>query len=49
LGFTEGKLVDGFNIFGLESTDYFVTDLHPNLGGYTKIVRGIDKTIQELK
>lgn len=44
-----GKLVDGFNICGLEPSDYFVNDPHPNLEGYKKIARCVDKTIQKLK
>jgi len=42
------KLVDGFNICGLEPVDYFINDPHPNPNGYKKIAKCVDKTIQDL-
>jgi hypothetical protein len=44
-----GKLVDGFKICGLEPSNYFANDPHPNSGGYKKIARCVDKTIEELE
>lgn len=43
------KLIDGFNICGLESADYFINDPHPNSMGYKKIAKCVDKTIKELE
>ena len=43
-----GKLIDGFNICGLESSDYLVNDPHPNPRGYKKISTCVDKAIREI-
>lgn len=43
-----GKLIDGFNICGLEPIDYFINDPHPNQNGYKKIAKCVDKAIQGL-
>ena len=43
-----GKLIDGFNVCGLESIDYFTNDPHPNPNGYKKIAICVYKTIQDL-
>ncbi len=43
------KLVDGFKVCGLKSTDYFKNDPHPNPNGYKKIAACVGKMIQELE
>jgi hypothetical protein len=43
-----GMLIDGFKVCGLESSDYLMNDPHPNLGGYKKISRCVDKVIHEV-
>jgi len=43
-----GKLVDGFNVCGLETKDYFTNDPHPNSGGYKKIAVCVEKAMQRL-
>ncbi len=43
-----GKLVDGFKVCGLEPSDYFMNDPHPNPNGYKKISRCVDKAILEI-
>ena len=43
-----GKLIDGFKVCGLERSDYFINDPHPNPGGYKKISRCVDKVIHEI-
>ena len=45
---TGSKLVDGFNVCGLETKDYFVNDPHPNPEGYKKIAQCVDKVMLEL-
>jgi hypothetical protein len=43
-----GKLIDGFKVCGLERSDYFINDPHPNPGGYKKISSCVDKVILEM-
>lgn len=45
---TGSKLVDGFNVCGLEPKDYFANDPHPNPVGYQKIASCVEKVMLEL-
>ena len=45
---TGSKLVDGFNVCGLEPEDYFANDPHPNPVGYQKIASCVEKVMLEL-
>jgi hypothetical protein len=43
-----GELIDGFKACGLESSDYFNFDPHPNPNGYKKISSCVKKAIEDL-
>lgn len=43
-----GGLIDGFKVCGLEASDYFVYDPHPNPIGYKKISSCVKKAIDDL-
>jgi hypothetical protein len=43
-----GELIDGFKACGLESSDYFIYDPHPNPKGYKKISSCVKKAIDDL-
>lgn len=44
----DGELIDGFKACGLESSDYFIYDPHPNPMGYKKILSCVKQAIHNL-